>query len=71
MKQLRVKDLKKFVDEAIDNGYGDRYIVVSDDNEGNGYHGMFFQFSTDHLENYVNLIGDSKTNDPTKFVVLG
>lgn len=71
MKQLRVKDLKKFVDKAIDNGYGDRYIVISDDNEGNGYHGLFFQFSTEKLEDYVDYITDSKTYNPKEFIVLG
>lgn len=31
--------LKKF---CVENGNGDKCIVVANDNEGNGYHGMFY-----------------------------
>lgn len=42
MKQATLKDLKKAVDKLIKEGYGDYNLILSDDNEGNGYHGMFY-----------------------------
>ena len=70
-KQLKVKDLKKYIDDAINAGHADKYIIVADDNEGNGYHGLFFQFTTERLEQYVDLIRDSVTENPKEFVILG
>jgi hypothetical protein len=72
MEQLTVKQLKKFVDKAIREGYGDRMIVISDDNEGNGFHGMFYGFTTftQKEKNYFNIY-DSHSDDPDKIIILG
>lgn len=73
MKQLTIKDLKRFVDEQMKKGNGDKFIVISDDNEGNGYHGLFYQFTDDveDIKMLGNMIYDSVEDDPTKIVILG
>lgn len=45
MDQLTVKDLLQACKKECQNGNGDKFIVVADDNEGNGYHGMFYAFT--------------------------
>lgn len=40
--QITVKDLPKLCEIEIKKGNGDKCIVVANDNEGNGYHGMFY-----------------------------
>lgn len=44
-RQMTVKKLLELCQEEVKKGNGDKYIVVADDNEGNGYHGMFYGFS--------------------------
>lgn len=41
MKQMQVKDLYECCKEQMDKGNGDKFIVVTDDNEMNGFHGIF------------------------------
>jgi hypothetical protein len=50
-------------------GNGDKMIVVADDNEGNGYHGLFYQFT--EADDFVDAIYDSQSTDPDKIIVLG
>ena len=70
MKQLQVKDLYECCKEQMDKGNGDKYIIVADDNEGNGYHGMFFGFSEDmKVKEY--LINDSQFYNSNEIIVLG
>ncbi len=45
MKEFTVKDLQKVVEEEVKNGNGDKVIHLSSDNEGNGFHQMFFAFT--------------------------
>lgn len=70
MEQLTVKDLRKFCEQEIKAGNGDKLIVVSDDNEGNGFHGLFYGF-TPCTEDYDGYIYDSTTNDIKKLIALG
>lgn len=42
MKALKVKDLYEIVKHEIDRGNSDKTIMLSDDDEGNGYHYLFF-----------------------------
>jgi hypothetical protein len=69
MEQMTVKALMEFCKEQIAAGNGDKMIVVADDNEGNGYHGLFWQFSP--ADDFVDIIYDSKSTDPNKIIVLG
>ena len=42
MKQLTVYELYNCLARAIKEGYGDKKVIVADDNEGNSYHGMYY-----------------------------
>lgn len=42
MKGVKVKDLHKALTEQILKGNGDNYILISDDDEGNGYHTLYY-----------------------------
>ena len=72
MKQLTVKDLLAICKKEVQNGNGDRIIVISDDNEGNGYHGMFYGFTVvkEEDKDYYQIY-DSQETDTNKIVVLG
>lgn len=72
MKQLTIKDLKKACDVAIKEGLGDKIIVISDDNEGNAYHGLFYTFTQieESVKEYYKIY-DSVEKDINKIVILG
>ena len=70
MEQMKVKDLFEFCKQAIKDGHGDKNIVISDDNEGNGYHGLFYQF-TPVDDNFTDDIYDSVTNSSKDTIILG
>lgn len=44
-KPITVKELLKLCQEEIKKGHGDYSIMISDDDEGNGYHYLWFEFS--------------------------
>ena len=44
-KPLTVKELYKRCKEEIDKGHGDHVIMLSDDDEGNGYHYCWYAFT--------------------------
>ena len=73
--QMTPKKLLELCKQAVANGYGDDPIVLSDDNEGNAYHGMFYGFTKPgvdaSLDDYDFPIYDSQEDDPTKVIVLG
>jgi len=78
--QMTVKQLLKLCQEEVKKGNGDKFIVVADDNEGNGYHGMFYGF-TDAIEVKEGLkvfgssledeIYDSCYTKPEEIIILG
>ena len=70
MEQMKVKDLYDLCKNEIENGNGNKYIVVSDDNEGNGYHGMFYGF-TKMTKDYIGDVYDSKTYSENDMIILG
>lgn len=45
-KPLTVKDLLKHCQDEIKKGRGDHIIMLSDDDEGNGYHYCWYSFTT-------------------------
>lgn len=49
---------------------GNKYVLISDDEEGNGYHECYFDFSpaTDLADSYCSVPGDL---DLEKCVILG
>jgi hypothetical protein len=44
-KAYTINDLKKAVDAQISLGNGNKRILVSADDEGNGYHELFYLFT--------------------------
>lgn len=45
-KPLTIKDLLKHCQDEIKKGHGDHVIMLSDDDEGNGYHYCWYSFTT-------------------------
>lgn len=74
--QITVKVLYELAKKEMLKGNGDKKIVLADDTEGNGYHGMFFGFTStpsaikETIE-YSNGIYDSETDDVNEIVILG
>ena len=72
MEQVTVKKLLEICKQEVKKGNGDKKIVISDDNEGNGYHGLFYHFTTikpsekEYFEVY-----DSQETDINKIIILG
>lgn len=56
-KPLTVKQLLKQCQDEIKKGHGDYSIMLSNDDEGNGYHYCWYSFST------VNSILDGLADD--------
>lgn len=68
--QITVKELYKFCKLEIANGNGDKFIVISNDSEGNGYHGLFYEFSPVD-EDCIRYIYDSQHMSPEDTIILG
>ena len=72
MKQATIKDLLALCKAECDAGNGDRIIVISDDNEGNSFHGMFYGFTyITESDKEVFPIYDSQEEACNKIVILG
>lgn len=68
--QITVKELYELCKAEIARGNGNKFIVISDDNEGNGYHGLFYGFAPVDDTNLL-LIYDSTSKTPEEIIVLG
>ena len=44
---LTVAELLEFCKKQVRAGNGEKKILISRDDEGNGYHGLFYQFTSD------------------------
>lgn len=64
---ITVKRLKKLCEEQIAKGNGDKIILLSNDEEGNGYHEMYYEFTEDVAGN--DLWGTVK--NPQNKIILG
>lgn len=74
---MTVRELYKLCESEIKLGNGDRHIVISDDEEGNGYHDLFYPFLHD-VKMISDIIDDScngycniSEEDPKKLIILG
>lgn len=70
-KGFTVRELYKACQKEIEKGNGDKHIVISDDDEGNGFHTLFFLFTSDERD--VNALADyfHDNNNPNNVVILG
>ena len=69
-KQMTVKDLLALCIKEYEAGNGNKNIVISDDNEGNGFHGMFYGFSEVN-DYFSDQIYDSHTCKADDTIILG
>lgn len=46
MKAITIKELYELCKEQVEEGNGNKTIMLSNDDEGNGYHYMWYTFST-------------------------
>ena len=69
---LTVNELFELCKEQIKKGNGGKHIIISDDDEGNGYHTLFYAF-TDDVENlkYMLEIEHDGTHTVDNCVCLG
>lgn len=68
--QVTVLQMYQALAKEIKKGNGNKYLVVSDDNEGNGYHGCFYHISPMEPET-IDLVTDLQVLDPDKLMIIG
>ena len=66
---MTVKQLLKFCQEEIDAGHGDCSILLSDDDEGNGFH--YCWYSVSMVDEYTEEYVDEEINPKSKTIILG
>ena len=64
---VTIKELLELCKEQIAKGNGDKIILLSNDDEGNGYHEMIYHFTEDVAGN--DMWGE--ISDPDKKIILG
>lgn len=75
-KPLTVKELLKLCQDEIKKGHGDCSIMLSDDDEGNGYHYLWYSFSMaeellDADSDTLNYTLDESIAPINKTIILG
>lgn len=74
---MTVKQLLKFCQEEIEAGHGDCSILLSDDDEGNGYHYCWYSFTmaeellSDDECSVLDYVIDEEINPISKTIILG
>lgn len=64
-KPYTVKELRALCDKEMLKGNGDKVIMISNDDEGNGYHYLWYSFITvKELEKPVEYKGEMITPEP-------
>lgn len=66
---MTVKQLLKFCQDEIKAGHGDCSIMLSDDDEGNGYHYCWYAFTP--IDEYTEEFVDEEINPKEKTIILG
>lgn len=70
MRQITVKEMAAALNAEVKKGNGDKMLITADDNEGNGYHGVFYTISpAKGVDSFM--IGDSVTTDTDKLLIIG
>lgn len=68
--EITVKKLKALCDLQIKKGNGDKKILISDDDEGNGFHSLFFSF-TETVNDFKDAIYHIDEKDLKDYIILG
>lgn len=66
---MTIKQLLNFCKEEIQKGNGDCSILLSDDDEGNGYHYCWYAFTP--IDEYTEEYVDEDINPKEKTIILG
>lgn len=72
-KGITVRELAALCYQQIKKGNGNKHILISDDDEGNGYHTLLYAFQDDsefmnNLKEYGMFHDD---NNPDEVIILG
>lgn len=70
---MTVKQIHNACEELINKGYGDHAVLVSDDDEGNGFHEMFYLFTAEpeNVAKIIEYCNVPRGTDPNGVVLLG
>lgn len=74
--QITVKELYEALGVLVRNGEGNKKVITADDNEGNGYHGIYYSVTAEPKDvkeciNFSNGLYDSQEEDPNNLVIIG
>ena len=68
-KPITVKQLLDYAKDEVKKGNGDKFIMISDDDEGNGYHYLWYSFTETDGFYIANLDTDIAKIEDT--IILG
>lgn len=70
---ITVNMLEEFCKEQIKKGNGKKHILISDDDEGNGFHTLFYGFTDSNTVGFKELLEmeHDGTHTPDNCVILG
>ena len=75
MQIFTIKQLAKLCKQEIAKGNGEKQIVISNDEEGNGYHGLYFGFTpcdkVFDTSPYSPFCMELQGEDMSNFIILG
>ena len=73
MKGIKLKELLELCRVHVDAGNGDKTVLISCDDEGNGFHTLFYGIESDieNIRKLKEVCGFHDNNDPEDVVVLG
>lgn len=73
MTEMTIRTLFSLCVEQMKNGNGDKKILISNDDEGNGYHGLYFAFSETNKMSLseFELPYGVKVSELSDYVILG
>lgn len=67
---ITVNQLLELCLNQMEKGNGDKHILISDDDEGNGYHTLFYGFTDKYLDRLLKYEHDG-THNADNCVILG
>lgn len=69
IKPMTVKELRDACEYMIKEGFGDKHVLISRDDECNGYHGLWYGFDFE-LENIKDAADTFHNHDDPNEVIL-
>ena len=67
---IKVKELYKMCEEQINKGNGDKKVLISADDEGNGFHHLFYSFM-ENVKEYQDEIYCVREEELDDYIILG